>query len=133
MTDETIKKIKMCKLESYAYKNNVLKPLSELFDLSIEEVEDLLAKNLDMARIESSHSSAEQATLFRLEKQIELDLGLDYLSHLELLDTHQIDSIREETINELESSGRLIYDSNSKEYKRLIKDAKEKILKILRD
>ncbi len=133
MNDETIKKIKMWKLESYAYKDNVLKPLSELFDMSIEEVEDLLVKNLDMARIESSHSSAEQAKLFRLEKQIELDLGLDYLSHMELLDAHQIDSIREEMINELESSGKLNYESNSNEYRKLIKDAKEKILKILRD
>ncbi|MGZ7048610.1 MAG: DUF1959 family protein [Methanobacterium sp.] len=133
MSDETIKIIKGWKFESYAYKEQVFKPLSELLDVSIEEVEELLEKNLDMARIESSLSSAEQARLFRLEKQIDLDLGLDYLYHLELLDVHQVDSIREEIINELESSGILNYEINSEEYKDLIKEAKEKILGILRD
>lgn len=133
MRDETIKKIKGWKLESYAYMDNVLKPLSELYDLSIEEVEELLEDNLDMARIESSFSSAEQARLFRMEKQIELDLGLDYLNHLELLDRQQTNSIRQEIINELESSGILKYDFDTKEYRNLIKKAKKKILKKLKD
>ena len=52
MTDETIKKIKLWKLESYAYKDQVVKKLSETLKIPTEEVEELLAKNLDMARIE---------------------------------------------------------------------------------
>lgn len=132
MSDETIKIIKGWKLESYAYKEVVFRPLSELFGLSIEEVEELLEENLDMVRLESSLSSAEQARHFRLEKQIDLDLGLDYLYHLELMDARQVNSIREDIINELESSGKLNYESNSKEYNNLIKKAKEKILRILR-
>jgi len=131
MTDETIKKIKLWKLESYSYIENVLKPLSEVLNLSIEEVEELLAKNLDMVRIESSHSSAEQAKLFRLEKQIEVDLGLDYFHHLELLDKNQIKSIKEEITNKLESSGKLDFDSYSDKYNELIKDARKRILDIL--
>ncbi|MBM4241262.1 MAG: DUF1959 domain-containing protein [Euryarchaeota archaeon] len=131
MTDETIKKIKLWKLESYSYIENVLKPLSEVLNLSIEEVEELLAKNLDMVRIESSHSSAEQAKLFRLEKQIEVDLGLDYFHHLELLDKNQITSIKEEITNKLESSGKLDFDSYSDKYNELIKDARKRILDIL--
>ncbi len=131
VSDESIKKIKGWKLESYAYKENVLEPLSELLDLPIEEVEELLENNLDMARVEASFSSAEQARLFRMQKQIDLDLGLDYLLHLELMDEEEVDSIREEIIDALESSGILNYDFNSDEYKHLIKKAKEKILEIL--
>ncbi|RAO79097.1 hypothetical protein DPC56_04010 [Methanothermobacter tenebrarum] len=129
MTDKTIKKIKLWKLESYAYKNQVLKTLSEALKIPIEKVEELLAKNLDMARIESSHSSMEQAILFRLEKQIELDLGLDYLDHLELLDKEQLKAIKEEIIKRLEISGKLEIDPE--EYKKLIEKARKKIIKIL--
>jgi len=129
MTDETIKKIKLWKLESYAYKDQVLKTLSETLKIPIEEVEELIAKNLDMARIESSHSSMEQAKLFRLEKQIDLDLGLDYLYHLELLDEKQVNSIKEDIIEQLETSGKLEIDPEK--YKELIEKAREKIIKIL--
>ncbi|BAW32276.1 MAG TPA: DUF1959 family protein [Methanothermobacter sp.] len=129
MTDETIKKIKLWKLESYAYKDQVLKTLSETLKIPIEEVEELIAKNLDMARIESSHSSMEQAKLFRLEKQIDLDLGLDYLYHLELLDEKQVNSIKEDIIEQLEVSGKLEIDPEK--YKKLIEKAREKIIKIL--
>ncbi|MDI9624276.1 MAG: DUF1959 family protein [Methanothermobacter sp.] len=129
MTDKTIKKIKLWKLESYAYKNQVVKTLSETLKIPIEKVEELLAKNLDMARIESSHSSMEQAILFRLEKQIELDLGLDYLHHLELLDKEQLKTIKEEIIKKLEISGKLEIDPE--EYKKLIEKARKKIIKIL--
>ena len=129
MTDETIKKIKLWKLESYAYKDQVVKKLSETLKIPTEEVEELLAKNLDMARIESSHSSMEQAILFRLEKQIELDLGLDYLYHLELLDKEQVESIKEEIIEKLEVSGKL--EINPEEYEKLIDEARNKIIKIL--
>jgi len=129
MTDETIKKIKLWKLESYAYKDQVLKTLSETLKIPIEEVEELIAKNLDMARIESSHSSMEQAKLFRLEKQIDLDLGLDYLYHLELLDEKQVNSIKEDIIEQLEVSGKLEIDPEK--YKKLIEKAREKIIEIL--
>lgn len=133
MTDETIKQLKLWKLESYSYKNNVLEPLSQFLDISIEEVEELLAKDLDMARIESSHSSAEQAKLFRMGKQIEVDLGLDYFLHLELLSEHQISSVRENIMNKLEKSGKLDFDLNSNEYKELINEARKEILKILKE
>lgn len=133
MTDETIKKIKLWKLESYAYKENVLKPLSKFLNLSLEEVEELLAEDLDMARIESSHSSAEQAKLFRTEKQIEVDLGLDYFLHLELLTDQQINSIRKEVMHKLERTGKLDFDLDSDEYKKLINEAREKILEILKE
>lgn len=133
MTDETIKKLKLWKLESYSYEYNVLQPISQFLDISLEEVEELLAKNLDMARIESSHSSAEQAKLFRIEKMIEIDLGLDYFLHLELLSQNQINSIREEVMNKLEKSGKLDFDLNSNEYKELIDEARETILKILKE
>lgn len=129
MTNETIKKIKLWKLESYAYKDQVLKKLAKTLKIPVEEVEELLAKNLDMARIESSHSSMEQAILFRLEKQIELDLGLDYLYHLELLDKEQIASIKEEIIKKLEVSGKL--EINQEEYEKLIEEARKKIIKTL--
>lgn len=132
MTDESIRQIKLWKLESYSYVETVLKPLSNILDLSMEETQELLAKNLDMARIESSHSSAEQAKLFRTEKQIEIDLGLDYLQHLELLNDDKIKSIKEEIIEKLESSGKLDFDLDSDEYKRLIKDAQAEILEILK-
>ena len=132
MTDESIKQIKIWKLESYSYVETVLKPLSKILDLSMEETQELLAKNLDMARIESSHSSAEQAKLFRTEKQIEIDLGLDYFQHLELLHHDQIKSIKEEIIAKLESSGKLDFDLDSDEYTRLIMDAKAEILEILK-
>lgn len=133
MTDETIKKLKLWKLESYSYKDNVLEPLSKFLNISIEEVEELLAKNLDMARIESSHSSAEQARLFRTEKQIEVDLGLDYFLHLELLTEHQINIIKEEVMNELEMSGKLDFHANTDKYIALINEARKKILKILKE
>lgn len=133
MTDETIKKLKLWKLESYSYQENVLKPISQFLNLSLEEVEDLLAKNLDMARIESSHSSAEQARLFRMEKQIEVDLGLDYFLQLELLSENQINIIREDVMNKLESSGKLDFNSKSDKYKDLINEARNKILKILKE
>lgn len=133
MTDETIKKLKLWKMESYSYKHNVLEPLSKFLNLSLDEVEELLAKKLDMARIESSHSSAEQAKLFRMEKQIELDLGLDYFLHLELLSEHQINLIREDFMNKLEKSGKLDFDLNSDEYIGLINEARKKILKILEE
>jgi energy-converting hydrogenase A subunit M len=132
MSDESIRQIKLWKLESYSYVETVLKPLSKILDLSLEETQELLAKNLDMARIESSHSSAEQAKLFRTEKQIEIDLGLDYLQHLELLHDDKINSIKDEIIEKLEGSGKLDFDLDSNEYKRLIKDAKEEILGILK-
>lgn len=133
VTDETIKKLKLWKLESYSYQENVLKPISQFLNLSLEEVEDLLAKNLDMARIESSHSSAEQARLFRMEKQIEVDLGLDYFLQLELLSENQINIIREDVMNKLESSGKLDFNSKSDKYKDLINEARNKILKILKE
>jgi len=133
MSDETIKKIKLWKLESYSYKDNVLEPLSKFLNLSLEEVEELLAKNLDMARIESSHSSAEQAKLFRMEKQIEVDLGLDYFLHLELLSEDQINFIREDVMNKLEKSGKLDFNPNSDKYKELINEARNMILKILKE
>jgi energy-converting hydrogenase A subunit M len=132
MTDETIKQIKLWKLESYSYVETVLKPLSKILDLSIDETKELLAKNLDMARIESSHSSAEQAKLFRTEKQIEIDLGMDYLQHLELLHDDKINSIKEEIIEKLESSGKLDFDLDSDEYKRLTEDAQAQILDLLK-
>ena len=133
MTDETIRKLKVWELESYSYKANVLEPLSKFLNISVEEVVELLSKNLDMARIESSHSSAEQAKLFRVEKEIEVDLGLDYFLHLELLSKDQISSIREEVMNELGKSGKLNFDLNSNEYKEIINEAREKILKILKE
>ncbi|MEG3224564.1 MAG: hypothetical protein BME94_03315 [Methanobacteriales archaeon Met13] len=132
MTDKTIRQIKLWKLESYSYVETVLKPLSKILDLPMEETQELLTKNLDMGRIESSHSSAEQAKLFRTEKQIEIDLGLDYFQHLRLLHPDQIKSIREEVIEKLESSGKLDFDLDSDEYQRLIEDSKAKILDILK-
>ena len=132
MSDESIRQIKLWKLESYSYVETVLKPLSKILGLSLEETRDLLAKNLDMARIESSHSSAEQAKLFRTEKQIEIDLGLDYIQHLELLPDDKINSIKEEIIENLESSGKLDFELDSDDYKNLIEDAKEEILAILK-
>ena len=133
MTNETIKKLKLWKLESYSYKDNVLKPLSQFLNLSLDEVEDLLVKNLDMARIESSHSSAEQARLFRMEKQIEVDLGLDYFLHLELLTKNQVNTIREDVMNKLESSGKLDFDLKSDRYRKLTNEARDEILKILKE
>jgi energy-converting hydrogenase A subunit M len=133
MTDETIEQIKLWKLKSYSYKKNVLEPLSMFLNISIEEVEELLARNLDMARIESSHSSAEQAKLFRMEKQVEVDLGLDYFLNLELLTENIINSIREDVMNNLEKSGKLDFDIKSNDYKKLIDEAREKILELLKE
>jgi len=64
---------------------------------------------------------------------IEIDLGLDYFLHLELLSQNQINSIREEVMNELEKSGKLDFDLNSNEYNELINESRKKILKILKE
>jgi len=58
---------------------------------------------------------------------IEIDLGLDYFLHLELLSQNQINSIREEVMNELEKSGKLDFDLNSNEYNELINESRKKI------
>jgi energy-converting hydrogenase A subunit M len=132
MTDESLKKIKIWELESYYYQKDVVKPLAKILNLSIDDMTDLIANNLDMARIESSHSSVEQVKHFILEKHIDLDLGLDYFHNLELLNDDQINLIKKEIMNELEISGILAIKSESKEYKELIEKGKEKILNILR-
>jgi len=57
---------------------------------------------------------------------IEIDLGLDYFLHLELLSQNQINSIREEVMNELEKSGKLDFDLNSNEYNELINESRKR-------
>lgn len=133
MSDENIQTIKLWKLESYSYKKNVVEPLSRFLNLSPREVKELLAKNLDMVRIEASHSSAEQAKLFRMERQFQVDLGLDYLLQLELLSKDQIALIQDNFRKEVEKSGKLDFDENSPEYNQLLNDARSKILKILKE
>jgi len=133
MNDENIKKIKLWKLESYSYQKNVVEPLSQFLKLPVAEIEDLITKNLDMIRVESSHSSAEQAKIFRLEKKFQVDLGLDYFLQIELLSKEQIDKIIEDFSQELEKSGKLDFDADSPEYQKLLVEAREKIIKILEE
>lgn len=93
--DKLLRQLKMREIESYQWQKEVIGPLSEEFQVSIDEINDLFVNNLDMSNINNLHATFQSANHEEILLKLYSDLHLKwFIEVLEMITVKQGDKIR---------------------------------------
>ena len=126
MDDESkMRLMKQRIIRSYAWQRDIVVPLSEEFDCTVEELEDLFFDLLDMDSLEAMHSTFESAKDICLSQKLHADLRLCwFIGTLEVLSPEDGEKLKEEIINEIK---------NGKSYDDALKQGKLELFQLLKE
>lgn len=77
--DEDLKAMKSRIIHSFGWEKDVILPLSNELDISVDEFEEILMNKLDMSSLEALHSTYESAKPSCLMEKLNCDLKLCWL------------------------------------------------------
>jgi len=122
--DEKLKLLKLRVLRSYRWNKDIVTPLSQEFNISSEEFEDILMKHLDMSDLENLHATFEIANRDNLMRQLHVDLRLYLFCDI-------LDFVSKEQSYEIESD--LAHEIiRGKDYDEVLNEGRMRILELIR-
>lgn len=93
--NDLLREMKMRELESYQWQKDVVKPLSEEFNVSIDEMNEVFLDNLDMSQIDSLHATFQSALHEAILRKLYIDLHLQwFIEVLNMINEEQGNKIR---------------------------------------
>lgn len=121
--EEKLKMMKLRILRSFKWREDIVVPLSNEFNISIEEFEDILMNHLDMSDLEAIHGTFEVANHDALVRRLHLDLRLYWLADvLKLISKEDYDKIELNLAKEILAG---------KDYEDALKEGRNEIITIL--
>lgn len=112
-------------LGSYAWQRDIIKPLSEEFECTTDELEEVFFKLFDMSTLEAFHSTFETAQDFCLAQKFNADLRLCwFVGTLEIISEKESDELKERLIDEVKSG---------KAYEDVLKEGQLELFELLKE
>jgi energy-converting hydrogenase A subunit M len=112
-------------IESYRWKEDILKPVSKELGITEEEFKEILIKRLDMSSLEAIHPRFESSKHFCIKERIHADLRLCWLSDImNLLSKKETEKIKNKLAEEILK--------DDKSYDEAIKDGRRELLEYLK-
>ena len=100
--DSKMKLMKERIIGSYAWQRDIMIPLSEEFDCSSEELEEIFFELFDMSTLEAFHSTFESAQDICLAQKLNADLRLCwFIQTLEVISPEEGDDLKEKLVEEI--------------------------------
>ena len=91
-------------VKSYAVQRDVIVPLSEEFDCTVEELEDVFFHLFDMSSLQALHATFESAQDICLYQKFNADLRLCwFIGTLEIITPEDGEKLKEKLVNEVKS------------------------------
>ncbi|WP_405309119.1 DUF1959 family protein [Methanobrevibacter sp.] len=111
-------------IKSYAWQRDIIVPLSNEFNCTIDELEDLLFDLLDLDSLEALHATFESAQDICLYQKLNADLRLCWLiDTLELLPRESGRNLKMKLVKEIK---------NGKSYEDAVKEGKLELFQLLK-
>jgi energy-converting hydrogenase A subunit M len=118
-----LEKMKLRILRSFKWREDIVTPLANDLEISIEEVEKILMNHLDMSSLEALHPTFESAKPKCIAKRLHADLRLCWLCDvMELITVVEADRIKMNLIKEI---------INGKDYNEALEYGKKQVLDLL--
>ncbi len=113
-------------IRSFKWHDDIIVPMANEFDITVEEMEDIFMNSLDMSSLESLHSTYDSASYIALKKRIYVDLKLCWLSDaLELITPEEAEDIQMRLTDAVYNDG--------KQYEEALKEGRSEILQLLKN
>lgn len=111
-------------IKSYAWQRDIIIPLSEEFDCSIDELEEVFFNSLDMSSLEALHATFESAEDICLYQKLNADLRLCwFVDTLELIEREDAKNLKMEIVSEVK---------NGKSYEDALKEGQLRLFELLK-
>ena len=111
-------------IKSYAWQRDIIVPLSEEFNCTVDELEDLFFSLLDMDSLEAMHGTFESAKDICLYQKFNADLRLCWFSGtLELISPEDGKNLKMKLVEEVKSC---------KSYDDVLKEGKLELFELLK-
>ena len=112
-------------IKSYAWQRDIIVPLSEEFDCTVDELEEIFFDLLDMGSLEALHASFESAEDICLYQKFNADLRLCWFTQtLEVISPEEGDALKEGLIDEIK---------NGKSYEDALKEGRLELFQLLKE
>lgn len=110
---------------SFAWQRDIIVPLSNDFDCTTDELEDVLFELLDMSSLEALHSTFDSAKDICLYQKFHADLRLCwFIQTLELITPEQGDLLKEKLVDEVK---------NGRPYDDVLKEGHKELFQLLKN
>ena len=110
---------------SYAWQRDIMIPLSEEFDCSSEELEEIFFELFDMSTLEAFHSTFESAQDICLAQKLNADLRLCwFIQTLDVISPEEGDDLKEKLVEEIK---------NGKSYDDALKEGRLDLFQLLKE
>ena len=111
-------------VKSYAWQRDIIVPLSEEFNCTVDELEDVLFDLLDMDSLEALHATFESAQDICLYQKLNADLRLCWLiDTLEILPREEGKKLKMKLVKEIK---------NGKSYEDALKEGRLELFELLK-
>ena len=111
-------------VKSYAWQRDIIVPLSQEFDCTVDELEEVFFNSLDMSSLEALHATFESAEDICLYQKLNADLSLCwYIDTLEVISREDGKKLKMSIIDEIK---------NGKSYEDALKEGKLELFKLLK-
>ncbi|AMK15455.1 DUF1959 domain-containing protein [Methanobrevibacter olleyae] len=125
--EEKLEMMKLRVLHSFYWENDITIPLSEEFNISKEEFEDILMNHFDMSDLENMHATYEIANREKIKRQLHIDLRLYWLSDvIKLVSEEDADRITHNLTKDIVKNGKKYEDALEEGRAEIIDLVKEK-------
>lgn len=122
--DDKLKLMQKRIIKSYAWQRDIIVPLSEEFDCTVDELEDVLFDLLDMSSLEALHASFESAQDICLYQKFNADLRLCwFIDTLEVIPREEGKNLKYKLVQEVK---------NGKSYEDALKEGKLELFELLK-
>jgi energy-converting hydrogenase A subunit M len=122
--DEKLKLMKSRIVDSSAWRKDVIIPLARDFDVSEEEIDEVLFKDMDMSSLSNLHSTYETAIFECLIKRLHIDLNLCWIQDtLNLISEEDSNNLKLKLASEV---------NNEEDYKKVLKNGRKELFDILK-
>ncbi|WP_298501237.1 DUF1959 family protein [uncultured Methanobrevibacter sp.] len=112
-------------IKSYAWQRDIIVPLSEEFDCTVDELEEVFFDLLDMDSLENMHGTFESAKDICLYQKLNADLRLCWFNGtLELISNEEAKELKMNALNEIK---------NGKSYEDALKEGKLALFDLLKE
>ncbi|MDL2270800.1 DUF1959 domain-containing protein [Methanobrevibacter sp. OttesenSCG-928-I08] len=123
-SDEKLKLMKSRIVDSFAWRRDVIIPLARDFEVSEEEIDEVLFNDMDMSSLSNLHSTYETAVFECLLKKLHIDLNLCWIQDtLNLISEEDSNNLKLKLANEFKIN---------KNYKEVLKNGKKELFDILK-
>ncbi len=112
-------------IKSYAWQRDIIVPLSEEFDCTVDELEDVFFDLLDMGSLENLHGTFKSAEEICLGQKLHADLRLCwFIQTLEVITPQDGEELKEKLIEE---------SKNGKSYDEILKEGRLELFELLKE